>query len=111
MQDEILESLYEDKVPITPRMLQALLEGMEENYEYERAIFLFRDIRARGVQPRAGSYRFMISMCININEAEEAFRLLVDFKDNYPDVGEQFWWYVLESCARNGFVFSVSDTH
>ena len=107
MQDEVVESLSEDNVPLTPHMLQQLLEGLVVNHEHERAIFLFRDIRARGVQPRAISYKFMITLCTNVNEAEEAFRLLIDFKDNYPNVPEQFWWNVLESCAWNGFVCSV----
>lgn len=108
MQDEIVESLSEDNIPLTPHMLQQLLEAMVANHEHERAIFLFRDIRARGVQPRSISYRLMITLCTNVNEAEEAFRLLIDFKNSLPNVPEHFWWSVLESCAWNGFVFSVS---
>lgn len=111
MQDEIVESLSQDNIPLTPHMLHPLLEGMAANHEHERALFLFRDIRARGVQPRAVSYRFMISLCINVNEAEEAFRLLIDLKDSYSNVPEQYWWSVLESCTRNGFVFSSSDNN
>src|SRR5579859_3966626 len=109
MQDEIIESLSEDNIPLTSDMLHPLLKGMAANHEYERAIFLFRDIRARGVNPLAKTYIHMIYMCVEINEAEEAFRILVDYKETNSVVADIYWWMVLESSARNGYVYSSLD--
>lgn len=106
MQDEIIESLSEDNIPLTSDMLHPLLKGMAANHEYERAIFLFRDIRARGVRPLRKTYIHMIYMCIELNEAEEAFRILIDSMENKPVLADTFWWMVLECSARNGYVYS-----
>jgi hypothetical protein len=109
MQDEIVECLSEDNVKLTPHMLHPLLEGIAANHEHERAIFLFRDVRARKVAPRDKSYRYMISLCTEINEAEEAFRILLDFQSVPIWIPRYYWWLVLECCARNGFVDSLEN--
>jgi hypothetical protein len=48
----------------------------------------------------------MISMCVESNESEEAFRILIDLHESFGDTGvsEHLWWMVLEVCARNGQV-------
>lgn len=108
MQDEICQALPEDNVALGPRMIHHLLEGLRNNHEIERAIFLFRDIRARGIDCRHRTYNFMISMCVEIHEPEEAFRRLIDFHELFGDKegSEHLWWMVLECCARNGHVRS-----
>jgi len=107
MQDEIVEKLPKDGIPLTPQMVHCLLEGMKNNHEPERAILLFRDIRKRGVKPRIKTYNFLISMCVENREPEEAFRILLDLKQAEGEgaVTEHSWWLVLEACARNGYVY------
>lgn len=107
MQDEIVESLPEDKMPLTDTMVHHLLEGLINNHEIDRAIFLFRDLRARKVRPRVRSYNLMIALCAENAEPEEAFRILVDLKETWGDdvVNERNWWRILEICARQGYVF------
>ena len=109
MQDEIVESLSEDKIRLVDTMLHPLLKGLVSNGEGERAIFLFRDLRSRGVKVMAKSYIMMISVCIEINEPEEAFNLLVELKETGQLVPKTHWWYVLECCAANGYVNSLSE--
>lgn len=106
MQDEIVETFPKDGVQLSPPLLHCLLEGLIANHEIERAIFLFRDIRARGILPRIRTYRFLISQCIEANEVEEAFRIMIDLKDVYGNdsVIESQWWQVLDCAAKNGFV-------
>jgi hypothetical protein len=106
MQDEIVQILPQDGIELSPPLFHVLLEGLMNSHEIERAIFLFRDIRARGISGRLPTYRYMISKCIDAMEGEEAFRLLIDMKDAYGEKStmEQQWWLILDTCASNGFV-------
>jgi pentatricopeptide repeat protein len=106
MQDEFVESLPEDNIPMIEPMLHCLLEGLIKNHEIDRAIFLFRDLRARGVKPRVQTYNLMISLCCDNIEPEEAFRILIDVNDTHGEgcVVEHYWWRVLEICAREQYV-------
>jgi hypothetical protein len=107
MQDEIVGTFSKDGIALTPLMIHHLLEGLQNNHEIERAIFLFRDIRARGILSRPRTFNFMIYMCVENNEAEEAFRILIDLKDTYggDHILEHYWWIILDCASRNGFVY------
>ena len=106
MQDEIVTSLPEDKIPLTDVMIHHLIEGLINNHEIDRAIFLFRDLRARKVRPRVRTYNLMISLCAENVEPIEACRILFDLKETWGEtaVVERNWWRVLEICAREGYV-------
>lgn len=106
MQDEILEALPADKVQFTMNMAHHVLEGLIHNHEVERAIFLFRDLRARSLNPRVRTFNLMIAMCIENREPEEAFNILIACNDKYGkgSIDKRYWWQVLEACAREGFV-------
>jgi hypothetical protein len=109
MQGEIVQSLWEDKVHLTETMTHHLIEGLFRNHEIERAIFLFRDLRARKLLPRLRTYNLVISLCIDYVEPEEAFRMLIDLKETYGEesVADRHWWRVLELCAKEGYVNQV----
>jgi hypothetical protein len=108
MQDEIVETFPEDGIDLTPSLIHPILEALHNNHEQERAIFLFRDIRARGILASPRTFNFMLNVCIYCNEAEEAFRILQDFRDTYgaDQAIEHYWWVILDCASRNGFVFS-----
>lgn len=113
MQDEIVTTFPLDKVPLTQPMIHYLLEGLIRNHEVDRAILLFRDIRARKIQPRNRTYHLMITICAQNLEPEEAFNILMEFKDvcGVSQIPERMWWTVLHVCAQEGFVsppYSVS---
>jgi hypothetical protein len=105
-QEEIVHSLWEDKVPLTEVMTHHLIEGLIRNHEIDRAIFLFRDLRARRLYPRLRMYNLIISLCVDYVEPEEAFRTLMDLKETYGEesVPDRHWWRVLELCAKEGYV-------
>lgn len=106
MQDEIVTTFPLDKVPLTQPMIHYLLEGLIRNHEVDRAILLFRDIRARKIQPRNRTYHLMITICAQNLEPEEAFNILMEFKDvcGVSQIPERMWWTVLHVCAQEGFV-------
>ena len=106
MQDEIVSTFPHDKVPLIQPMVHYLLEGLIKNYEVDRAILLFRDIRARQIRPRNRTYHLMISVCAQNHEPEEAFNILMDFKEAYGEsqIAERIWWTVLQVCAQENFV-------
>jgi len=106
MQEEIVHSLWGDKVPLTEIMTHHLIEGLIRNHEIDRAIFLFRDLRARRICPRLRTYNLIISLCVDYVEPEEAFRTLIDLKETFGEasVGDRYWWRVLELCAKEGYV-------
>ena len=110
MLDEIVETLPKDGVPLTPLMVHYLLEGMNSNHEQERAIMLFRDVIKRGVKVRLRTWNFIISMCVENREPEEAFRILLDLKDKHGEgsVSEHTWWIVLDACSKAAFVLPTS---
>jgi hypothetical protein len=106
MQTEICDGLVDDKITLTGKMLHHVLEGYRYNGEVERAIFLFREVCERGVLPRHRAFTFMIALCVEMKEPEEALRILKSL-DNFNEqhqVTENLWWTVLDSCARNGHV-------
>src|SRR5437667_12335556 len=104
MQEEFVESLPEDNIPLTEPMIHHLIEGLIQNHELDRAIFLFRGLRARRIKPRLRTYNLIIALCTEFIEPEEAFRTLIDLKETYGDesVTERNWWKVLEVCAKEG---------
>ena len=106
MQDEIVSSLPRDNVALTEPMMHHLIEGLINNNEIDRAIFLFQDLRARGIKLRARTFHLIISTCITYHEAEEAFKVLLDLKESLPEspIEDRVYWRVLQSCAREGFV-------
>jgi pentatricopeptide repeat protein len=106
IQEEIVHSLWGDKVPLTEIMTHHLIEGLFRNHEIDRAIFLFRDLRARGLRPRLRTFNLVISLCVDYVEPEEAFRMVIDLKETYGEesVADRHWWRVLELCAREGYV-------
>lgn len=106
MQDEIVQTLPQDGIQLSAPLVHSLLVGYLHNHEIERAIFLFRDIRARGILARSQTYRYMITQCVEAYEAEAAFQILIDLKNLYGagDVTERHWWQVLACSARNEFV-------
>jgi pentatricopeptide repeat protein len=110
MQNEIVEVMSKDNVPMTPQMVHMLLEGMNKNHEEERASMLFRDMRKRGVRPRLHTWNYMILHCVENRDAEEAVRMLLDFKETEGEesVPDHIWWNVLESSAKSGLVESLS---
>lgn len=113
MQDEIVTTFPPDKIALTQPMIHYLLEGLIRNHEVDRAILLFRDIRARKIQPRNRTYHLMITICAQNLEPEEAFNILMEFKEicGVSQIPERMWWTVLHVCAQEGFVspaYSVS---
>ena len=106
IQEEIVHSLWKDKVPLTENMTHHLIEGLIRNHEIDRAIFLFRDLRARRLYPRLRTYNLVISVCVDYVEPEEAFRTLIDLKETFGEesVADRHWWRVLELCAKEGYV-------
>jgi hypothetical protein len=108
MQDEIVETFPIDGIDLTPTLIHPILEALHANHEHERAIFLLRDIRARGISVKERTFGFMVFVCIFCNEAEEAFRILKDFEVTYGAyrIAENYWWDILDCCSRNGFVSS-----
>ena len=108
MQDEIVGTFPGDNVPLIQPMVHYLLEGLIKNHEVDRAILLFRDIRARKIRPRNRTYHLMISLCAQNLEPEEAFNILMDYKEAYGEsqIPERMWWTVLHVCSQENFVHS-----
>jgi pentatricopeptide repeat protein len=108
MQDEIVSTFPDDNVALIQPMVHYLLEGLIRNHEVDRAMFLFRDIRARKIRPRHRTYNLMISVCAKHLEPEEAFNILMNYKEIYGEnfIHERNWWTVLEVCAQEGYVHS-----
>jgi hypothetical protein len=106
MQDEIVMSLPEYKIPFTMPMIQHVFEGLVRNQESDRAVLLFRDLRARGVKMRSKTYKFIISLCVDNLETEEAFKILLELDEIYSHrhVTDHYWWKVLELSARECYV-------
>ena len=101
-----MNALPVDKVPLTETMTHHIIEGLIRNYEIDRAIILFRDLRARNLKPKIKTFNLILSMCTENVEPEEAFRILVDLKETYGEeaVAERMWWKVLESSAQKQYV-------
>jgi hypothetical protein len=76
------------------------------NNEIERAFLFLRDLRAQGVIPKRNTYNLLIGVCGDSHDAEEMFRLLLDFKDTWGDnsIHEHTWWIALDVCAEEGYV-------
>jgi hypothetical protein len=106
MHEEICDTMPVDEIPLTQMMIHHLFEGLINNGEIERAIFLYRDIRAREIELRPHTYSYLISSCVEYNEAEEAFAMLTHAVEVWSGhtVMDHLKWLVLESCARKGFV-------
>jgi pentatricopeptide repeat protein len=112
MQDEIVGTFPLDNVPLIQPMVHYLLEGLIKNHEVDRAILLFRDIRARKIRPRNRTYHLMISLCAQNREPEEAFNILMNYKEVYGEsqISERMWWTVLQVCAQENFVLPQPPT-
>jgi hypothetical protein len=92
-------------------MLHSLVEGLLYNNEAERAFLFLRDVRAQGVIPKRNTYNLLIGISAALHEAEEMFRLLLDFKDTWGEnsIHENTWWKVLDACAEEGYVRPLSS--
>ena len=107
MQDEIISALPQDNIPLTEPMVHELLEGLIKNDEIDRAIFLFRDLRATKMSLRIRTFNLMIATCVENNEPEEAFQILLALKDSHGEhaITERNWWKVLEAAAKENQVW------
>ena len=106
MQDEIINALPQDEIALNEPMVHELLEGLIKNDEIDRAIFLFRDLRAAKLSPNNHTFNLMIATCVENNEPEEAFQILLAQKELYGERGvtERNWWKVLEASAKENLV-------
>jgi len=111
MQDEIVDAMPKDNIPITQQMVHSLLEGMNKNREPERALMLFHDMLEKGVKPKLRTWSYIIGNCVENREPEEAYRLLLKLKETEGEksVADHLWWVVLDSCAREGHVILISS--
>ena len=105
-QDELVQALIEHNIHLDTHMLHSLVEGLLHNNEIERALLFLRDLRMQGVVPKRNTYNLLISVSGDSHDAEEMFRLLLDFKDTWGDnsIEEGTWWTVLDACAKEGYV-------
>jgi pentatricopeptide repeat protein len=105
-QDELVQALIEHKIHLDTHMLHSLMEGLMHNNEIERAFLFLRDLRTQGVIPKRNTYNLLIGICEASHNAEDMFRLLLDFKDTWGDnsIHERTWWKVLDVCAEESYV-------
>lgn len=108
MHDEIINALPKDEIALSEPMVHELLEGLIKNNEIDRAIFLFRDLRAAKLLPSNHTFNLMIATCAENSEPEEGFQILLAQEELYGDYAatERNWWKVLEAAAKDNLVYN-----
>jgi hypothetical protein len=112
MMDEIIDTFPADNITLTPSMMHVYLEGTQLNGERDKALLIFREIRNSGTYVLTKTYDWIISLCAEVGESEEAYRNLLHFeKMARPEsVKHKAYWQVLDVCSRTHHVSPPMDS-